>query len=130
MQTFFCIFYQKVLTKNKRSYIILIVNKNDCFFLYGGINMKIKNMPRFITFLIILFVIVSCITNMFINHVFSHEEEKYNNITVSQGESLWSIASTLDGDVNKNIYEIKKLNHLESSMIYIGQNLIIPEHNI
>ena len=92
--------------------------------------MKIKNMPRFITFLIILFVIVSCITNMFINHVFSHEEEKYNNITVSQGESLWSIASTLDGDVNKNIYEIKKLNHLESSMIYIGQNLIIPEHNI
>ena len=92
--------------------------------------MRIKSMPRFITFLIILFVIISCITNMFLSKVFSHEEEKYENITVCDGESLWAIASKLDGDVNKNIYEIKKLNHLDSSMVYVGQNLLIPQSKI
>ena len=90
--------------------------------------MKIKNMPRFITFLIILFVIISCITNMFISKVFSHEEEKYNHITVCQGDSLWTIANELGGNVNKNIYEIKKLNHLDSSIVYVGQTLIVPEN--
>ena len=92
--------------------------------------MKIKNMPRFLTFLILLFIAISCITNMFINRVFSHEEEKYNHITVCQGDSLWTIASTLDGDVHKNIYEIKKINHLDSSIVYVGQNLLIPDANI
>ena len=88
--------------------------------------MRIKSMPRFITFLIILFVIISFFTNMFINKVFSHEEDQYENITVSEGESLWLIASKLDGDINKNIYEIKKLNNLDSSMVYAGQSLLIP----
>lgn len=92
--------------------------------------MKIKSMPRFITFLIILFIIISCITNMFINKVFSHEQEKFQNITVSQGDSLWTIAKELGGNVNENVYEIKKLNNLESSIIYVGQSLIIPENNI
>lgn len=91
--------------------------------------MKIKSMPRFITFLILLFIAISCITNMFINKVFSHEEEKYNNVTVCQGDSLWTIANTLGGNVNKNIYEIKKLNNLDSSIVYVGQNLIVPESN-
>ena len=92
--------------------------------------MKIKNMPRFITFLILLFIAISCITNMFFHKVFSHEEEKYNNVTVCQGDSLWTIATSLGGNVNKNIYEIKRLNHLESSIIYVGQELIVPNDTI
>lgn len=87
-------------------------------------------MPRFITFLVILFVIISCITNMFINKVFSHENEKYQNITVCEGESLWTIAASLDGNINENIYQIKKMNHLDSSVIYVGQNLIVPDCSI
>lgn len=89
--------------------------------------MRIKSMPRFITFLVILFVIISCITNMFLNKVFSHEKAEYKSITVCQGESLWSIASELKGDVSKNVYEIKKLNNLDSSIIYVGQDLLIPQ---
>lgn len=90
--------------------------------------MRIKNMPRFLTFLTILFVAISFLTNMFINKVFSHEEEQYQSITVCPGETLWSIASSLGGNVNQNVYEIKKLNHLDSSLIYVGQNLMIPEN--
>ena len=88
--------------------------------------MRIKNMPRFILFLTILFVIISCITNMFFNKVFSYEEQKYKSITICQGDTLWSIASTLDGNINENIYNIKKLNSLESSLLFIGQELIVP----
>lgn len=92
--------------------------------------MRIKNMPRFILFLTILFVIISCLTNMFFNKVFSHEEPKYKNITVCQGETLWSIAKELDGNISENIYNIKKLNNLQNSNLYIGQELVIPDNNI
>ena len=71
--------------------------------------MRIKSMPKFIFFLTILFIIISCITNMFLNKVFSHEEAKYKYITVCHGETLWSIASDLKGNINENIYNIKKL---------------------
>lgn len=89
--------------------------------------MRIKNMKRFITFLSVLFIAISFLTNMLLNKVFSHEEEKYKNITVCQGETLWSIASNLKGNINKNIYDIKKLNNLDNSNLYIGQELIIPD---
>ena len=89
--------------------------------------MRIKNMPRFLTFLIILFIAISCITSMFLNKVFSHEVEKFESITVCQGETLWSIADKMGGNISKNIYEIKKLNNLKDSVIYAGQELLIPE---
>ena len=92
--------------------------------------MKIKSMPRFITFLVILFVIISCITNLFISKVFSHEIEKYNHVTVCEGDSLWTIATALGGNVNENIYHIKKINQLDSSIVYVGQNLLIPDTSI
>ncbi len=91
--------------------------------------MRIKNMKRFITFLTILFIGISFLTNMFLNKVFSHEQEKYQSIMVSQGDTLWSIASGLKGNVNENIYNIKKLNNLDSSNIFIGQELVIPDYD-
>ena len=91
--------------------------------------MRIKNMKRFLTFLTILFVGVSFLTNMFFNIVFSHQEKNYKSITVCQGETLWSIASNLKGNINKNIYDIKKLNNLNNSNLYIGQELVIPNDN-
>ena len=92
--------------------------------------MRIKSMPRFILFLSILFVLISCLTNMFINSVFSYEEPKYETITVCKGETLWSIASGLKGNVNEKVFEIKKLNNLENSNLYIGQTLVIPSNEI
>ena len=89
--------------------------------------MRIKNMPRFILVLTILFVAISCITNMFFNKVFSYEEPKYKNVVVCQGETLWSIASELNGNINENIYNIKKLNNLSSPNLFVGQELIVPE---
>ncbi len=90
--------------------------------------MKIKSMPRFILFLTILFFIVSFLTNMFLYKVFSHEEQSYKDVVVCKGETLWSIAKGLDGNVNENIYNIKKLNNLSTSNLYVGQTLMIPNN--
>lgn len=90
--------------------------------------MRIKSMPRFITALTILFIFISFIMNMFMYKVFSHESENYENIIVCNGETLWSIASALEGNVHENIYNIKKLNNLSSSNLYVGQELLIPTH--
>lgn len=88
--------------------------------------MRIKSMPRFILFLTILFFAISFLTNMFLYKVFSHEEQLYKEVVVCKGETLWSIAKDLDGNVNENIYNIKKLNSLSNSNLYVGQTLVIP----
>ena len=88
--------------------------------------MRIKNKKRFIISLTILFVLISFICNIVSTKVFSYTSLEYAEITVSQGDTLWSIASKMDGDINKNIYEIKKVNNLKTSYIYAGHTLIIP----
>lgn len=88
--------------------------------------MRIKSMPRFILFLTILFFAISFLTNMFLYKVFSHEEQLYKEVVVCKGETLWSIAKDLHGNVNENIYNIKKLNSLSNSNLYVGQTLVIP----
>lgn len=91
--------------------------------------MRIKNMPRFILSLTILLAIISFLMSMFVTKVFSREEEKYQSIIVCKGETLWSIASNLSGNINENIYNIKKINNLANPSIYIGQELIVPISN-
>jgi LysM repeat protein len=89
--------------------------------------MRIVNLPRFIISMIIIVCILSFITSMLTTKVFSATPIQYENIVVSEGDTLWSIANNIGGNVNKNIYEIKRINRLESSMIYIGQELQIPK---
>lgn len=88
--------------------------------------MRIKNKSRFIISMTIIFLGVFFLISMITNKVFSHEDIRYKKICVSNGDTLWSIASELDGNINKNIYEIKKVNNLEKSNLYIGQELLIP----
>lgn len=88
--------------------------------------MRIKSMPRFILSLTILFVIISFITNMFLYKVFSFEKTNYESTIVCQGDTLWSIASKLEGNINENIYNIKQLNNLNTSALHVGQVLIVP----
>lgn len=88
--------------------------------------MRIVNLPRFIISMIIIVCILSFITSMLTTKVFSAAPIQYENIVVSEGDTLWSIANNIGGNVNKNIYEIKRINRLESSIIYVGQELKIP----
>lgn len=88
--------------------------------------MRIKNMPRFIFSMSIIFIVIFSVFNSVFAVVFSHEEPTYEKIIVAKGDTLWSIAQTIDGNISENIFEIKKLNNLNNSDIYVGQELLIP----
>ena len=62
--------------------------------------MRIKNMKRFILSLTILFLLISFLCSMIYSRVFSYTEPEYKEIIVSEGDTLWSIASNLKGNVN------------------------------
>ena len=49
-------------------------------------------------------------------------------VMVGQGETLWSIASEIadDGEVRDMVDQIERLNALDSSMLYAGQELHVP----
>lgn len=88
--------------------------------------MKIVNLPRFIVAVTIITCVLSFIVSMITVKVFSASPEVYDNMIVSEGDTIWSIASQIKGDINKNVYEIKKINNLKNSIIYVGQELQVP----
>lgn len=89
--------------------------------------MRIVNFPRFILSLSIVVFVLSFIMSMTTKTVFSAEISDYNEVIVARGDTLWTIASELEGNTNKNIYEIKRVNNLSDSIIYEGQVLMIPK---
>lgn len=94
---------------------------------------KINNSKKFIrSTLILVFILVLLISLS--KSVFSHQEMRYKTIYVSSGDSIWSIAKD---EIKENeyfenkstrevVYNIQKINNLNSSEIYIGQKLLIP----
>ncbi|HEX7056459.1 MAG TPA: LysM peptidoglycan-binding domain-containing protein [Bacilli bacterium] len=50
-------------------------------------------------------------------------------ITVKQGDTIWAIAKryAADGtDIRKIVWQIKRVNHLETGIIHAGDRLLIP----
>ncbi|SET23109.1 cell division suppressor protein YneA [Anaerobranca gottschalkii] len=54
---------------------------------------------------------------------------QYFNITVTEGDTLWSISEKYRGDIEQEnfINMIKQINNLHHNVIRVGQNLKIPE---
>lgn len=87
----------------------------------------LKNKKRFYIFIIIMTIIFS---SMFLaSSVYGYEEKEYDIVTVKTGDTLWTIADNYNrsGDIRKLIYRIKKVNNLDSSLIYSGDILMIPK---
>lgn len=91
--------------------------------------MKIVNKKRFTTTITTLAMIIFLII-ILINTVTNKPKytEKYKTIYISEHETLWSIAEEYKKpgqDIREYIYEIRKLNNMESAAIYEGQELTI-----
>ena len=95
-----------------------------------------KNMTkrRRVTFLVLV-VMVIVMSFMFNTPSLSSTQINYVEYTVSNNDTLWSIATLIkENNVNYNrtdireiIYEIKKLNNKDTSAIIENEKLIIPE---
>ena len=91
----------------------------------------IKYKVRFTTFIASILIIFAIMLGAIFGTTVSGASvtKAYYVITVEPGDTLWSIASEYGSnrnDVRKLIYEISNLNELETSNIYIGQQLLIP----
>ncbi len=88
--------------------------------------MRIVNLPRFIISMTIIVCIISFFVSMLTNVVFSATPIEYNSVIVAEGDTLWSIASEIEGNIRENVYIIRELNNIKGSIIYVGQELVVP----
>ncbi len=64
-----------------------------------------------------------------------NENKYFTNITVMEGDSLWSVAEQyMDEEHYSSIYdymnELRKMNNLTSDNLYVGQNLVITYYSV
>ncbi|KAB2329437.1 cell division suppressor protein YneA [Bacillus mesophilum] len=86
--------------------------------------MKLKKWVKTVLLILLLQVFLFPV----LSYIF--EEKDYIEIVVESGDTVWSIAETLDVSMNKNTNNIAdwivEENNLHNQMIYPGQKIIVP----
>lgn len=96
--------------------------------------MKIKNVSRFLTSIVIILLLTIILTLSLTNTAFSTVAQQYKTITVSSGDTLWNIAEEVkenslnysNKEIREIIYDLKQINNLKQSNLQVGQNLQVP----
>lgn len=99
-----------------------------------GLIMKKNNNKKFMKSIMITICLIMFIILILANISFSHTEIKYKEISVSSGDTLWSIAKYQkinnnyfeNKDIRDIVAEIKNVNNLKNSSLNIGDKLSIP----
>lgn len=96
--------------------------------------MKIKNVKKFIRGICVVLGIIFILSLIIVKSTLSYTTKEYKTIFIKSGDTLWSIASELQE--NNNYYEgkdiryiiddLKEINNLNNSTVYINQELKIP----
>lgn len=95
--------------------------------------MKIVNKKKFIRSIMII-VGVIILAFLGISNTYSKTEVAYKEDYIIKGDTLWSIAENevdtneyyKNKDIREVMYEIQKLNNLQSGNLEIGQKILIP----
>ena len=63
--------------------------------------------------------------------VSGYKEPEYQSIIVNSGDTLWSIAERYGKTAisREYIYNVKKINNLDSSIVYENTAILIPINN-
>lgn len=96
--------------------------------------MKIVNVKKFIRSIGIILGIIFVLSLIFAKSTLSHKETEYISFYVASGDTLWTIAEELQScndyyknkDIRYIISDIQSINNLESSSLYVDQELMIP----
>lgn len=87
----------------------------------------LKNRMRFFGFLFIVFLITFIV--VYTASVSGYSEPVYQTVTVKSGDTLWSIAQQYkddDCDIREYIYNVKKINDMDSSILFADTSILIP----
>ncbi len=93
--------------------------------------LRIISKTRFITFMVIVISILGLILGSVFNFnkAYSNTYERWEEITVKRGDTLWDIAKDNNPknlDTRRVVYNIMKYNNMENANIIAGQTLRIP----
>lgn len=96
--------------------------------------MKIKNIKKFIRGIFIILGIIFLLSLIFVKSTLSYTTKEYITIFVKSGDTLWSIASDMQEnnsyykgkDIRYIIGDLREINELKNSMVYVNQKLKIP----
>ncbi len=94
----------------------------------SGKRVRIANKLRFTAFILLCFILFASAAGMFKSAVASRDRETYV-LTISKGDTLWDIAeenNTLGKDTRSVMDDIVKLNHLTTTALKTGDELLIP----
>jgi len=86
----------------------------------------ISEYPLVIAFLLVL--VLAVLSNLCVQQ--ANSQAKFESYTVKLGDSLWKIAEercSNNVDLREYIYEVKKINSLDSANIKAGEVLELPE---
>ena len=95
-------------------------------------NYKIVNGLRFFTFILffIAVIVYIIIISSKSNRVYSSTyEDKYVEVIVENGDTLWDIAKKYtpkNYDIRKLVFELREFNEMEDANIYPGDIIRIP----
>ena len=87
----------------------------------------LKNRMRFFGFLFFVFLIT--FIAVYTAGVSGYTEPVYRTVTIKSGDTLWSIAQQYkddDCDIREYIYNVKKLNNIDSSILIADTSILIP----
>ncbi|MPN47328.1 Cell division suppressor protein YneA [bioreactor metagenome] len=91
---------------------------------------KITDMRRFKRFMFASILLISILTFSLILtfNAYSKDIPEFDYISVEEGDTLWSIASTYAGDreIREIVYNISKVNNIQNAAIYPGDIIKIP----
>lgn len=87
----------------------------------------LKKRMRFFGFLFFVFLIT--FIAVYTASVSGYTEPVYQTLTVKSGDTLWSIAQQHkddDCDIREYIYNVKKINNMDSSTLIADTSILIP----
>lgn len=93
---------------------------------------KVVDMNKFKRFMFISILLISMVlfTLLFTINVYSKDIPQYNYITVEEGDTIWSIASTYvdksNMEIRELVYVISNENSIYNAFIYPGDVIKIP----
>ncbi|MDI9482361.1 MAG: LysM peptidoglycan-binding domain-containing protein [Bacillota bacterium] len=88
---------------------------------------RLKNRKKFAAFLFCTALMLLYVGSVSLSNAGNIMTE-YRSVTVNHGDTLWEIAGKYRGgtEIREYIYKIKKMNNLDSALIYAGQTLNLP----
>lgn len=96
--------------------------------------LKIVNVKKFVTSIIILAMAIILMFIVFSGSVYSKTELKYKAEFISSGDTLWNIAKQEKDeneyysgkDIRYIVYDIQKINNISNQNLKDGQEILIP----